>query len=57
MKPVDFLIILIIAAIFGFVIGYIRKAKKKGVKCIGCPNSGRCAGSCGNCGGCKSPEQ
>jgi hypothetical protein len=62
MKPIDFLIILIIAAILGFVIGYIRKAKKKGVRCIGCPDSGKCAGSCagcsGNCSGCshKKPD-
>lgn len=51
MKPIDFLILAVIAAILGAVILYIRKAKKKGVKCIGCPDSGSCSGNCSGCAG------
>jgi len=57
MKPVDFLILAVIAAIVGLVILYIHRSKKKGVKCIGCPDGAKCSGNCsgcsGNCGGCK----
>ena len=45
----NFLILVLVAAILAFAIGYIRGAKKKGMQCIGCPHSGQCAGSCG-CG-------
>lgn len=38
--------IAVIAVIVGCAAAYIIKAKKKGVKCIGCPHSG-------SCGGCK----
>ena len=41
MKPIDILIILVIAVIIGVAIAYIVRAKKKGAKCIGCP-----AGDC-----------
>ena len=54
MKPVDIIIVVIIAAIIGFAGWYIRKSKKSGKKCIGCPDSGSCSGNCsGNCGGCS----
>lgn len=55
--------ILIIAALLGGAITYIVKAKKKGVKCIGCPDAGTCSHShnaadqkgcgcgCSSCGG------
>ena len=45
----DFIIIAVIGLIVGGAAGYIRKAKKRGARCIGCPNSGACGGSCG-CG-------
>ena len=51
MKPIDLIIIAVIAAILGCVIWYLHKAKKKGVRCIGCPDSGKCAGSCAGCSG------
>ena len=45
---------LVIAAILALAVGYIYKAKKKGAKCIGCPDSGTCGGSCAGCaGGCE----
>lgn len=58
MKLIDVVIIVLIAGILGAVIFYIRKAKKKGIKCIGCPNGATCGGNCaacaGNCGACPS---
>jgi len=51
MKLIDFLIIAVVALIVGFVILYIYRAKKKGVKCIGCPDGATCSGHCGGCNG------
>ena len=52
MNTVDYIVIAIIALVVGFAIRYVCRAKKKGVKCIGCPDS--CACSKGNCaGGCN----
>ena len=36
---------LVLAAIIGGAVAYIVKAKKSGVKCIGCPAGGSCSGS------------
>ena len=56
MGPLDYLIIVIIAVVLGAAVWCIRKAKKKGAKCIGCPtssgDSGHCSGCSGCCGGC-----
>lgn len=49
MNQIDYLIIGLVAVIFGFVVWYIRRAKKKGVKCIGCPSGGNCSGQCAGC--------
>lgn len=61
MQPIDFLVLGIIAVIITAVVLYIRKAKKKGVRCIGCPDSGKCAGTCsgcsGNCSGCQHKNE
>lgn len=55
MKLIDLAIIALVALILVLVIGYIRRAKKKGVKCIGCPEGGKCAGNCAGCSGnCRS---
>ena len=50
--------IIVIAVILAILVSasvYIWKEKKRGVKCIGCPDSGSCA-HCKNgsscCGGC-----
>ena len=44
---------LIVSVILVLVVGgavlYIYKAKKRGVKCIGCPDSGKCSGHCASC--------
>lgn len=38
--------ITVIVIILGSAIGYIVKAKKSGVHCIGCPAGGSCSGHC-----------
>lgn len=45
----DILLILIIAAILGGAICYLRRAKKQGQTCVGCPHGKQCQGHCG-CG-------
>ena len=61
MKPIDIIVIVIIALMIGGVSAYIIRAKKKGQKCIGCPYSsscsskadeGGCGGSCEHCSSC-----
>ncbi len=50
----DIIIIAIVVIIIGAAVAYIVKAKKSGVRCVGCPDGGQCSGSCsGQCGGCK----
>lgn len=51
MKPVDILVLAVIVVIVGLVIWYIHRAKKKGVKCIGCPDARNCSGNCSGCAG------
>lgn len=51
----DFLIILIVASIVSAAILYIRKEKKSGAKCIGCPASGACGKQKQD--GCKCDSQ
>lgn len=51
----DFLIILVIAVIVGASLLYIRKEKKRGVRCIGCPAAGTCGKQ--KQGGCGSDAQ
>ena len=48
----NIIILLVVGLIVGGAAGYIWKQKKKGVKCIGCPDSKTCGGNCGSCGGC-----
>lgn len=44
----------VIIAIIGGAALYIYKAKKKGIKCIGCPEGANCGGNCsGGCAGCS----
>lgn len=56
MNPVDYVIIAVIMIIVGLAVFYIRKAKKSGRKCIGCPDGGSCSGNCG-CGCGKSETE
>ncbi len=48
----DLILGLIIAAILIAAIAYIRKEKKRGVRCVGCPDGGSCGGSCNSCSRC-----
>ena len=38
----DLIVVVILAVLLGSAISYIVKAKKRGVKCIGCPAGGSC---------------
>lgn len=44
MNLIDFVLIAIVVAILGGAAVYLRSARKKGKKCIGCPHSGKCGG-------------
>ena len=50
----NFIVIAVILAILVSASVYIWKEKKRGVKCIGCPEGCSCGkgGSCGGCTGC-----
>ena len=39
----DVIVILVLVAILGTALMYMRKEKKKGVTCIGCPDADVCA--------------
>ena len=41
----DLIVILILLILIGAAVSYIIKAKKSGVKCIGCPAGGNCPSS------------
>lgn len=45
----NIIILAVLGLILGDAAGYIYKAKKKGVKCIGCPEGSKCSGHCSGC--------
>ena len=47
----DIIVIAVVVVIAFFAVRYIVRAKKSGKKCIGCPDSGSCGGSCAGCNG------
>lgn len=49
----DILIGIVLILAVGLAAGYIIRAKKRGVHCIGCPDSSGCSGSCHGCSGCS----
>ena len=49
---VNLIAIVVIALIVGGAAGYIYKAKKRGVRCVGCPDGGTCDGNCSGCSSC-----
>lgn len=50
----DLIILGAVGLIIGLAVGYIIKEKKKGRKCIGCPDSSTCGGYCSSCSfGCS----
>ncbi len=44
------IIIAVLLCIIASVVCYLRRAKKRGEVCIGCPYSRQCGGSKGRCG-------
>lgn len=46
----DLMIVIILLLIIGAAMRYIVKAKKSGVKCIGCPAGGSCSRKGCSCG-------
>lgn len=54
------IVVLILALILGLAIRRIRREKKRGARCVGCPCSGTCsAGKCrggAECGGSEQTE-
>lgn len=47
------ILIFVLALILGGAIAYIVRAKRRGVKCIGCSASGCYGGKKGSCNGCQ----
>ncbi len=45
----NFILIAVLVLILALALGYVIKQKKKGVKCIGCPDSKTCSGNCSAC--------
>lgn len=53
----NFIILVTLAVIISLAIAYIVKEKKRGVRCIGCPDGGSCGGCCSGCnGGCSGAK-
>ena len=48
----NIIVIAIVALIVGLAVWYIRKEKRRGVQCVGCPDSKTCSGQCARCSGC-----
>lgn len=48
----NLIIVAIVILLVGCAAGYIYKSKKRGVKCIGCPDAPTCGGNCAGCSGC-----
>lgn len=42
-KMENFIVIAILCVVIGCAVAYIIKEKKKGIKCIGCPNAEMCS--------------
>ena len=52
----NIIILAVIAVILALSGRYLYRAKKRGVKCIGCPSGCSCNGKCGGCHCEKSEE-
>ncbi|MDD6400465.1 MAG: FeoB-associated Cys-rich membrane protein [Lachnospiraceae bacterium] len=42
----DIIILILLIIIVGLAVRYIKKEKKKGIRCIGCPMAGSCSRGC-----------
>ncbi|MBQ8260824.1 MAG: FeoB-associated Cys-rich membrane protein [Lachnospiraceae bacterium] len=55
---IDLIVVIILVLLFGWAISYMVRAKKEGVKCIGCPDAKSCSQKCSSCpGGCSADCQ
>ena len=43
---VDLIIVAVVLLVFGGASTYIRKAKKRGQTCVGCPHAKTCGSKC-----------
>lgn len=43
---VNYIVIAVVAVIIAAIIVYLRREKKRGSTCIGCPYSKQCSGKC-----------
>ena len=48
---IDYIIIGVVLLLAGASAWYIIRQKKKGAKCIGCPDAKTCSGNCSGCSG------
>ena len=48
----NIIVIAVVAAILGAAIWYIRKEKRQGAHCVGCPHTASCGSKCSSCSGC-----
>ena len=46
----------IVLLIVGAALFYVIRAKKKGVKCIGCADAKKCSGNCSSCTSCSQDK-
>ena len=54
MTLTDIIIIIAIALVVGGASFYIIRAKRRGQRCIGCPDAKTCSGNCSACHACSS---
>ena len=57
MTAADVIVAAVLAVILGAAVTYIVRAKKRGVKCIGCPAGGSCHGGGNSCRACACQSQ
>ena len=57
MTLTDIIVLLIIALVVGGASFYIIRAKRRGQRCIGCPDSKPCSGNCSACHDCPYQKQ
>ena len=57
MMLMDYIVMGAVLLIIGAASWYIIRAKKRGQKCIGCPDSKACSGNCSACSGCASHKK
>ena len=53
----DIIAIVAILLVVGAAVFYIIRAKKKGKRCIGCPDEGGCSGNCSSCCHCGEKSE